>query len=194
MRPDSVGLGGFDSHTFPPRARVLAFVLLLLCPTAAHAQKKANQPPISPGRAFLASALLPGLGQAPLRRGTGLLFVTAEAIGLTMYGKSRHDLAIAKAYTCDSTPLSFAIDPVTGIAKRDSVGALVVASWTASNYSADRVHARRTHVEDWLAVLIFNHLFAAIDALVAAQLWELPAQVEFRAMPRGLAVRAGFHW
>jgi hypothetical protein len=167
---------------------------VLIVPLAGSAQRKAPAPPISPARAFFASALLPGLGQAPLRRGTGLLFVTAEAVALTMYGKSRHDLAIARAYTRDSTPLSYTIDTETGVAKRDSTGALVVASWLPSRYSVDRVRARKTHVEDWLAVLIFNHLFAGIDALVAAQLWELPAQVEFRVLPRGLAVRANFSW
>jgi hypothetical protein len=39
------------------------------------------------------------------------------------------------------------------------------------------VRARKQHVEDWVALLIFNHLFAAADAFVAAQLWDVPARV-----------------
>src|SRR5688572_9527137 len=42
---------------------------------------------------------------------------------------------------------------------------------------AGRVRARKQHVEDWVALLIFNHLFAAADAFVAAQLWDVPARV-----------------
>ena len=40
MRPDDVGLGGFDSHTLPPAGAVLRAAALLLClSTAAFAQK-----------------------------------------------------------------------------------------------------------------------------------------------------------
>jgi hypothetical protein len=47
------------------------------------------------------------------------------------------------------------------------------------------VKARRLHFEDWIAMLAFNHLFSAADAYVSAHLWDLPAQVEMRALPRG---------
>ena len=60
-----------------------------------------------------------------------------------------------------------------------------MATWSVSRYSAARVRARRTHYEDWIAVLIFNHLIAGADAYVAAQLWDLPARVGVRADPRG---------
>ena len=45
-----------------------------------------------------------------------------------------------------------------------------------------------------MAALVFNHLFAGADAFVAAQLWDLPAQVSLRAAPRGLAVNASVSW
>ena len=39
------------------------------------------------------------------------------------------------------------------------------------------IKARKEHVEDWVAVLVANHLFGATDALVSAMLWDLPAEV-----------------
>ena len=53
-----------------------------------------------------------------------------------------------------------------------------------------RVRARRTHYEDWLAVLVFNHLIAGADAYVAAQLWDLPDKVAIRQTPFGPAIAA----
>ena len=210
MRPDDVGLGGFDSHALPPRARrraasrVLATLLAqllsavlaaVLAAPAADAQRDSIRPPISPTRAFILSAIAPGAAQSKLDRGTGALFVSVEAIALTMYSKSRHDLNVARAMSRDSTPLAYVISPSTGLPSHDpKTGELLVAEWSKSRYNADRVHARKTHVEDWMAMLIFNHLFAGIDAFVAAQLWELPAQVQMRAMPRGLTVQAAFRW
>ena len=216
MRPDAVGLGGFDSHTLPPRTRArtrartrtrgrawhvracrleLLALITIFAPSLASAQRLVPKPPISPKRAFFESTLVPGLGQSQLGRSTGLLFVTVEAIALTMYAKSRHDLAQARAFSRDSTPLTYLMDPATGLVQRDSVtGALRVATWSSTPYTDALLNARKVHVEDWVATLIFNHLLAGVDAFVAAHLWDLPAQVELRAIPRGLAVRAAFSW
>jgi hypothetical protein len=174
-----------------------AFALTVAALAAAlplRAQTSNLRPPITPGRAFFTSALVPGLAQARLERSTGMLFAAIEVASLTMLAKSSHDLAVAKSFSRDSTPLSFTIDPVTGLAQRDSTGALVVSQWSKSSYDDARVHARKVHVEDWVATLVFNHLFAGLDAFVAAHLWELPAQVEMRATPRGGTVRAKFRW
>lgn len=168
--------------------------VLLVLPVLLRAQPVAAKPPISPGKAFFTSALFPGLAQAKLDRSTGILFMTIEAISLTMLAKSQHDLSIAKKFRGDSTPVSFVIDPVTGIALRDSTGALQVAQWSTPLYSEGHLHARKTHVEDWVATLVFNHLFAGLDAFVAAQLWELPAQVQMRATPYGGSVGAKIRW
>ncbi len=174
---------------------MLVAAAILCSPVFATAQRVVVKPPISPGRAFFESTLVPGLGQSQLGRSTGLLFATVEAIALTMYAKSRHDLAQARAFRRDSTPLTYKIDAATGLVEHDSVtGALRVATWSSNPYTADLINARKTHLEDWVATLIFNHLLSGVDAFVAAQLWELPAQVELRAIPRGLAVRAAFHW
>jgi hypothetical protein len=215
MRPDSVGLGGFDSHAFPPPARNVrvrlarlvplvrllrlvrsfAVALPLIIPATTTTAQSLPRPPISPGKAFIASALVPGLAQAKLGRTTGLLFVTVEAIALTMYGKASRDLSLARRLGRDSTPLTFVIDQATGLPARDENGALQVATWSPSQFPAGLIHARRTHVEDWVAVLLFNHLFAGIDGYVAAQLWELPTQVQMRASPGGrFSIRANVKW
>jgi hypothetical protein len=152
------------------------------------------QPPISPGRAFFTSLIAPGLGQARLERGTGILFVTVEALGLTMYAKSSRDLRLAKGFASDSTPARYAVDPATGEPQRDSTGALVVAEWVTSKYATGRIQARKTHVEDWIALLVFNHLIAAADAFVAAQLWDLPARVSVQATPTSGRVSANIRW
>jgi hypothetical protein len=176
------------------RRVVAVAVVALMAAAPLRAQAAKLRPPISPGQAFFTSALVPGLAQARLERSTGMLFAAIEVVSLTMLAKSSHDLAIAKSFARDSTPLTFTTDPLTGLAKRDSTGALVVSQWSKSSYDEARIHARKTHVEDWVATLVFNHLFAGLDAYVAAQLWELPAQVEMRATPRGGTIRAKFRW
>jgi hypothetical protein len=47
----------------------------------------------------------------------------------------------------------------------------------SSRYDDDLIRTRRLHVEDWLAVVAFNHLFAGADAFVSAQLWDLPIRL-----------------
>ena len=56
------------------------------------------------------------------------------------------------------------------------------------------IRTRKEHVEDWVAVLIANHLFAAADAFVAALLWDLPAEVAVRGTRRSAGVTFGFRW
>jgi hypothetical protein len=64
----------------------------------------------------------------------------------------------------------------------------------SSFYSDGLIDIRRGHVEDWVAFLIANHLFAAADAYVASHLWDLPTQVSVRAAPSGTIVAARFTW
>ena len=139
--------------------------------------------------------LVPGLAQARLDRPTGLLFATAEAIALAMYAKSTHEYNLARALGRDSTPVAWAINSQTGeVIINPATGAPQVAEWSTTRYESAIIRARKTHVEDWVAVLVFNHLFAGIDAFVGAQLWDLPANVEFSATPRSTRVTARFRW
>jgi hypothetical protein len=120
-------------------------------------------PPISPRSAFLRSLFVPGLGQAALDRGTaGGIFASLEALSILMAIKTKRDLGVARRLEADS--VFFEID---------SDGDTVFVPSPV----AGRVRARKQHFEDWIALLIFNHLFAAADAFVAAQLWDVPARV-----------------
>lgn len=147
----------------------------------------ALKPPVTPRRAFLYSLFVPGAGQAALNRHfVGGAFFLTEGLSLALVHRSAEDLRLARAFRRDSVPATYQVDPA-GKAVLGSDGRPVVATWTVSRYSAARVRARRTHYEDWIAVLIFNHLFSGADAYVAAQLWDLPAHVGVRTAPDGRA-------
>lgn len=175
---------------------VLAHAVSPFASAQAPAREEASgvRPPMSPRRAFFTSLLAPGLAQSQMDRGSGLLFATVEALSLTMYAKASRDLDVARGFSRDSTPARYTVDPSTGDVLRDSLGAPLVAEWATTRYGEGRVRARKTHVEDWIALLIFNHLVAAADAFVAAQLWDLPARVSARAAPRTVQVEARIPW
>ncbi len=156
---------------------------------------RAPQPPISSRRAFLYSLAVPGLGQSALRRPhAGALYFGLEILSIGMALKSRYDLQLAKDRARDSVVLRYQLDPATGIPVLDTLGQPKVAEFARNRYDAERIRARRTHYEDWIAFLLFNHLFSGADAFVSAQLWDLPAQVGFQAMPggAGLVIRVRF--
>ncbi len=132
-------------------------------PPIAPARDTITGPPLSPRSAFLRSLFVPGLGQAALDRGTaGGIFASLEALSILMAIKTKRDLGVARRLEADS--VFFEID---------SDGEPVFVDSPV----AGRVRARKQHFEDWVALLIFNHLFAAADAFVAAQLWDVPARV-----------------
>jgi hypothetical protein len=148
------------------------------------------KPPITPRQAFLYSLLIPGLGQAKLDRPmVGAGFFLVEVLSIALVHRTTDDLRLARAFQGDSVPLRYAFDPVTGVAQRDSKGNPVVAEWSPGYYSAALVRSRRLQLEDWSAVLLFNHLIAGAEAFVAAQLWDLPQHVKLRASP---LARGGF--
>lgn len=214
-------MGGFDSHALPPapapvrrprvvirrtahfpRARhlVVASLLGLLGPLPVCAQRADSArvapraagdttahllpgPPLSPRRAFLYSFVLPGYGQSVLGRpGAGALFVLTESIAIAMWRESKADLDEARRLRRD-TIVVIGTDPATGgpITGRNS-------------YDDELIAVRRGHVEDWVAFLIANHLFAAADAYVAARLWDLPSQISVRQGPTGTRIGARFRW
>ena len=157
-----------------------------VAPRPARADTTASpvvRPPLSPRRAFLYSLLLPGYGQSVLGRpGAGTIFVLTESIAIAMLRESRADLAEARALKGD-TLVVIGVDPGTGepITQRNS-------------YDQELIDVRRGHVEDWVAFLFANHLFAAADAYVAAHLWDLPAQISVRQGTGGAIVAARLQW
>ena len=141
-------------------------------------------PPLTPKRAFLYSLALPGFGQSRLDRGTsGALFASIEMAALVMVRRSSKDAQEVDRYRIDTLPETFTV--VNGI--------FVPTGVTTNRFTQDLKRARRLHVEDWLAVLAFNHLFAAADAFVAAQLWDVPVSVSMSPREGGYLV-ATLHW
>ena len=141
------------------------------------------QPPISARRAFLYSLLLPGFAQSRLGRPTaGALFVFTESIGIAMLRESAADLREARAFRTDSL-VSLGNDPVTGTPVQQR-----------SPFTDELVSIRKLHVQDWVAFLIANHLFAGADAYVAAHLWDLPTQINVSQTTSGTVVGARIRW
>ncbi len=175
------------AHRAQAQAAPPATAPVAAAPRAPRAPAPAGvvKPPLTPRRAFLYSVLVPGAGQAALGRHTaGGVFFLTEALALALVHRSAEDLRVARQFRADSTPASYQLD-ATGQPLIGGDGRPVVATWNVGRIGAARVRARRTHYEDWLAVVIFNHLFAGADAFVAAQLWDLPARVGVGAAPDG---------
>lgn len=107
-----------------------------------------------------------------------MIFTVVEIGSLGMARKAAQDLAEAKSLARDSVVSTYKIDPTTGLAEIDSkTGLPIPDTWVASRFTPDRIKARRTHYEDWIAAIVFNHLFAGADAYVAANLWDFKANV-----------------
>jgi hypothetical protein len=51
------------------------------------------------------------------------------------------------------------------------------------NTHSASVSAKEKERQDWLVLLAFNHLFAAVEAYVSAHLWDFPGDLEIRAAP-----------
>jgi hypothetical protein len=135
-------------------------------------------PPISPGRAFLYSFLAPGLAQARLgRHKAAAAFVFVEAMSIVMIRESGADAHEARRFNGDSVVIVY----------NDTTPTFGVAQFT------DReVHSRDAHLEDWVALLVANHLFAGADAFVAAHLWDVGVKLGLRRTPNGTALAVSF--
>ena len=152
--------------------------------TAGPAIPDSLKPPISPRRAFLYSALVPGYGQAILGRNKAAAAMLAvEAMAVAMIRESAADVREARRMSGDTVVVSYV----------NAEGALAPILVTR-RFDAQYVHVRQSHVEDWVAFLLANHLFSGADAFVAANLWELPAELSVRVTPGGAAVGASLAW
>jgi hypothetical protein len=121
------------------------------------------------------------------------IFLLAEAGAVGMSLKSWNDLSKAKKARADTvgTPQldendQPVLDPETGEP---------VITYAPKNKNlADRVRARRSHLEDWIAVVVFNHLFAGADAYVSANLADFDANVQVANGERRMGVSARIAW
>jgi hypothetical protein len=206
--PSHVGLGGFDSHALPPlitRHVVLmrcwlplsVVAVILTAPPSAAAQVETDvprvivdpdtvKPPVTPKRAFLQSFFLPGSAQNRLGRhrvAAGLIAV--EAMSIAMIRESGADVREARRQLGDSLVMSYV----------DANGApLPTPAVERRRFEDNEVSSRRSHVEDWIALLIANHLYAAADAFVAASLWDVGARVTLTGNRSRLVIAAQFPW
>ena len=161
---------------------------------AAAVADSVGRAPLTPKRAFLYSLAVPGSAQTILGRPrTAALFVTVEALAITMARKSANDLREAKRHARDRLVLSYQIDPATGLVVLDSLGRPRPTGFLPNDL-ASRVPARRTHYEDWIATLIFNHLLSGAEAFVSAHLWQLPAEVTMQRRDHDTVVMARVRW
>jgi hypothetical protein len=149
------------------------------------------RPPIGPRRAFLYSFLLPGYSQAVLHRNkAAVVFMLVEGISIAMIRESAADVHEARRIDNDSIVVSYV----------DAQGALNVTK-TAPLFTDADVHTRTSHVEDWVALLVANHLIAGAEAYVSANLWDIPIRLGLREVPSGgrpgattTALVASFQW
>ena len=51
---------------------------------------------------------------------------------------------------------------------------------------SERADGKRQEHEDWLVLLAFNHVFAALEAYVGAHLADFPGDLRLRAVPGGV--------
>jgi hypothetical protein len=51
---------------------------------------------------------------------------------------------------------------------------------------SERADSKRQEHEDWLVLLAFNHVFAALEAYVGAHLADFPGDLRLRAVPGGV--------
>ncbi len=160
---------------------------------AARPAEAANAYP-SPRRAFLTSLIAPGSMQLRFkRRKAATIFLLAEAGSVGMSLKSWNDLSKAKKARRDTigTPsLDEAGQPVL-----EPETAEPVITYTPRDPNlAGRVRARRSHLEDWLAIVVFNHLFAGADAFVSANLADFDSNVQVSSAERRVGFRARVAW
>jgi hypothetical protein len=142
--------------------------------------------PITPKRAFLLSLIAPGSAQNILgRHRAAVALVGVEAMSIAMIRESGADLREARGQLGDTLVLSY-VDA--------SGNKLPAPILERRRFETVEVQSRRSHVEDWVALLIANHLFAACDAFVAASLWDVHAHVTLDGTPSHLRLVTRIPW
>ena len=144
------------------------------------------RPPISPGRAFLNSLILPGSAQNRLgRHRVAVGIVTIEMMSIAMIRESGADAREARRQLGDSLVVSY----IDATGNKQATPTL-----ERRRFGDEEVSSRRSHVEDWVALLIANHLFAASEAFVSASLWDVNARVNVSGNRNNLQIGARIEW
>ena len=108
-----------------------------------------------------------------------------EGISIAMIGQSAAGVREARRLSGDVIVTSYVDETGAARQRPDTV---------LRRFDAAYVRTRQSQVEDWIAFLIANHLFSGADAYVAANLWDVPAQLQIRAFPGGARVGARLSW
>lgn len=74
-----------------------------------------------------------------------------------------------------------------GVTMMMTIKAQQEAEYLAS-IGSGHVAAKRQEVQDWAVLWVFNHLFAGAEAYVSAHLQDFPADLQIRAIPKGVSV------
>lgn len=139
---------------------------------------------ISPGGAFLRSALIPGWGHAEVGSYVrGAFYFTFESLVSFMLFKTQSRIGVAEERNllveeaATARLLAAGTDPV-GLEE-------VLGEEEDVEESRGLVEARKGQREDWLALGLFLLFLGGADAYVAAHLSEIPAAVEIQGDPTG---------
>jgi hypothetical protein len=127
------------------------------------------------------------------RRKAAGIFIAAEVgtVGMSLKSwndlrkakKAREDTVVTLVVDGDGKPV---IDPKTGEQQ--------ITIEPRNPNLVGRIRARRSHLEDWIAGVVFNHLFAGADGYVAAHLADFDANVQASYVPGSLRVAARVAW
>jgi len=149
--------GGFDSHTLPPLAALGLCLLWILAPQRALAQ-------VDTAAAQIVAPVSP----------MGAFFSSLAVPG---WGQAKLDRRLTGGIflAFEGIALGMAIK-----ADRE------LAYLKARGDSAQAIDNKRQEREDWITLVVFNHLFAALDAFVGSHLYDFPEDVKIRAAPSGI--------
>lgn len=163
--------GGFDSHTLPPlqgsqaqRGRkghirlFFAWVLCVLCVFASTAAAQTDTTPV--------------YRPAPV----GPMGAFFRSLTIPGWGQARLDRRLTGGIflAFEGIALGMAIK-----ADRE------LAYLKSRDEPQEAIDDKRQEREDWITLVAFNHLFAALDAFVGSHLYDFPEDVKLRAAPSG---------
>ncbi len=152
--------GGFDSHTLPPfPAIALVAILALLTGWSGTVAAQADT----------ATSIYRAAPVSPF----GAFF---RSLAVPGWGQSKLDRRLTGGIF-----LAF-----EGIALGMSIKADRELAYLKERGEPDEViEGKRQEREDWITLVFFNHLFAALDGFVGSHLYDFPDELRIRAAPSG---------
>jgi len=153
--------GGFDSHTLPPFRTVVLAVLFALCSGWGGAVA---------AQADSAASIYRNAPVSPM----GAFFRSLTVPG---WAQAKLDRRLTGGIF-----LAF-----EGLALGMSIKADRELAYLKDRGEPDEVlDGKRQEREDWITLVVFNHLFAALDGFVGSHLYDFPDELKIRAAPSGL--------